>query len=77
MIVPIIFIDKAFTCFSHLWGTDNGTRYLVVTTKKRDRTEDHLILWDLNRVEQVIEKGVRLLVEVGVVVVHQTTTIII
>lgn len=74
MVVPVIFIGKIFTRFIHLWW---AARHLVMTPEHRDWTEDHVILWDLYWVEQVIEKGVGLLVVVGVVMVHKTSTIII
>jgi hypothetical protein len=42
--------------------------------EQRDRTQDQFVLWDLYRVEQIIEKGVGLLVK-GVVGLHQSIII--
>jgi hypothetical protein len=71
-----IFVAKAFTLFIHLRRAEkrNTLLMLVSVAEQRDRTQDHFVLWDLYRVEQIIEKGVGLLVK-GVVGLHQTIII--
>jgi hypothetical protein len=72
-----IFIAKAFTWFIHLGGTEKRYTWLMVVggvAEQRDWTQNHFILRDLYRVEQIIEKGVGLLVK-GVVGFHQSIII--
>jgi hypothetical protein len=72
-----IFVAKAFTLFIHLRRAEKRNTWLMVVggvAEQRDWTQNHFILRDLYRVEQIIEKGVGLLVK-GVVGLHQTIII--